>query len=157
MRAAARELDRLQRLPFAAYVSDPCDGRSQGTTAMMDSLPYRNDAALVLKRLIRSLPLRRGVVGIATCDKAGSPAMMMALAGLDHAPGVIVTGGDDVAADRRRGHGEGPVGRGTVTRTARSTSTTRRSRGAGPVGQRAGDASSSGRRRRRRRLPRPWG
>jgi len=92
MRAAAKELDRLQRLPFAAYVSDPCDGRSQGTTAMMDSLPYRNDAALVLKRLIRSLPLRRGVVGIATCDK-GLPAMMMALAGSTTLPGVIVTGG----------------------------------------------------------------
>ena len=53
MQAAARELDRLERLPFAAYVSDPCDGRSQGTTAMMDSLAYRNDAAVVLKRLIR--------------------------------------------------------------------------------------------------------
>ncbi len=38
MRAAAEELDRLEKLPFAAYVSDPCDGRSQGTTAMMDSL-----------------------------------------------------------------------------------------------------------------------
>lgn len=92
MRAAARELDRLEKLPFAGYVSDPCDGRSQGTTAMMDSLPYRNDAALVLKRLIRSLPLRRGVVGIATCDK-GLPAMMMALAGSTTLPGVIVTGG----------------------------------------------------------------
>lgn len=92
MRAAARELDRLQRLPFAAYVSDPCDGRSQGTTAMMDSLPYRNDAALVLKRLVRSLPLRKGVVGIATCDK-GLPAMMMALAGSTSLPGAIVTGG----------------------------------------------------------------
>ena len=38
IRLAARELDRLERLPFAGYVSDPCDGRSQGTTAMMDSL-----------------------------------------------------------------------------------------------------------------------
>src|SRR5689334_4596918 len=31
MRAAADELKQLKRLPFAAYVSDPCDGRSQGT------------------------------------------------------------------------------------------------------------------------------
>ncbi len=92
VRAAAEELNRLQRLPFAAAVSDPCDGRSQGTTAMMDSLPYRNDAAVVLKRLIRSLPLRRGVIGVATCDK-GLPAMMMALAAQHDLPTVIVPGG----------------------------------------------------------------
>ena len=47
---------------------------------MFDSLPYRNDAATVFRRLIRSLPTRRGVLGVATCDK-GLPAMMMALAG----------------------------------------------------------------------------
>ncbi|HUG18955.1 MAG TPA: YjhG/YagF family D-xylonate dehydratase [Planctomycetaceae bacterium] len=92
MQAAARELDRLERLPFAAFVSDPCDGRSQGTTAMMDSLAYRNDAAVVLKRLIRSLPLRSGVIGVATCDK-GLPAMMLALAEQHDLPGVIVPGG----------------------------------------------------------------
>lgn len=92
MQAAARELDRLERLPFAAFVSDPCDGRSQGTTAMMDSLAYRNDAAMVLKRLIRSLPLRRGVIGVATCDK-GLPAMMIALAEQHDLPGIIVPGG----------------------------------------------------------------
>lgn len=92
MKAAAEELTRLERIPFAGYVSDPCDGRSQGTTAMMDSLAYRNDAALVLKRLIRSLPLRKGVVGVATCDK-GLPAMMMALAASHDLCGVIVPGG----------------------------------------------------------------
>ena len=92
VREAARELDRLERLPFAAFVSDPCDGRTQGTTGMMDSLPYRNDAAVVLKRLIRSLPTRRGVIGIATCDK-GLPAMMMALAAQHDLPCVIVPGG----------------------------------------------------------------
>jgi putative YjhG/YagF family dehydratase len=92
MQAAARELDRLEQLPFAAYVSDPCDGRSQGTTAMMDSLAYRNDAALVLKRLIRSLPHRKGVIGVATCDK-GLPAMMLALAGQKNLPSIIVPGG----------------------------------------------------------------
>jgi putative YjhG/YagF family dehydratase len=92
MRAAAEELDRLDKLPFAAYCSDPCDGRSQGTTGMFDSLPYRNDAAVVLKRLIRSLPHRKGVVGVATCDK-GLPATMMALAAMHHLPGVIVPGG----------------------------------------------------------------
>jgi putative YjhG/YagF family dehydratase len=92
MRAAAEELQQLKRLPFAAYVSDPCDGRSQGTTAMMDSLAYRNDAAIVLKRLIRSLPTCKGVVGVATCDK-GLPAMMLALASNHDLAGVIVPGG----------------------------------------------------------------
>ena len=92
MRAAAEELDRLEALPFAAYVSDPCDGRTQGTVGMMDSLAYRNDAAVVLKRLIRSLPTRRGVIGVATCDK-GLPAMMLALAAQKNLPCVIVPGG----------------------------------------------------------------
>lgn len=92
MRAAAEELDRLEALPFAGYVSDPCDGRTQGTIGMMDSLAYRNDAAVVLKRLIRSLPTRRGVIGVATCDK-GLPAMMMALAAQRDLPCVIVPGG----------------------------------------------------------------
>src|ERR1700733_7715662 len=92
VKAAAEELDRLERLPFAAAVSDPCDGRSQGTTAMMDSLPYRNDAAVVMKRLIRSLPLSKGVIGVATCDK-GLPAAMMALAAQHDLPTVIVPGG----------------------------------------------------------------
>jgi putative YjhG/YagF family dehydratase len=90
--AAARELRRLGTVPFAGYCSDPCDGRTQGTVGMFDSLPYRNDAAMVFRRLIRSLPLRTGVVGIATCDK-GLPAMMMALAGCGDLPGVLVPGG----------------------------------------------------------------
>ena len=92
VRAAAEELKSRGVAPFAAAVSDPCDGRTQGTTGMMDSLPYRNDAAIVLRRLIRSLPRRKGVLGIATCDK-GLPAMMLALAGVKRLPGVIVPGG----------------------------------------------------------------
>lgn len=106
MRAAAEELDRLEKLPFAAFVSDPCDGRSQGTTAMMDSLAYRNDAAIVLKRLIRSLPVRKGVIGVATCDK-GLPAMMLALAACHNLPGVIVPGG--VTLPPREGEDAGKV------------------------------------------------
>ncbi len=89
---AARTLRQEGALPFAAYVSDPCDGRSMGTPAMLDSLAYRNDAAIVMRRLIRSLPNRRGVMGIASCDK-GLPAAMMALAGSKKLPGVIVPGG----------------------------------------------------------------
>src|SRR6266851_4967998 len=92
MQAAAAELKRLECLPFAAFVSDPCDGRTQGTTGMMDSLPYRNDAAIVFRRLIRSLPTRQGVLGIATCDK-GLPAMMMALVAMRDVPCVLVPGG----------------------------------------------------------------
>jgi putative YjhG/YagF family dehydratase len=92
MRAAAEQLDKLERLPFAAFVSDPCDGRTQGTVGMMDSLPYRNDAATVFRRLIRSLPLRSGLIGVATCDK-GLPAMMLALASNLRLPGILVPGG----------------------------------------------------------------
>jgi putative YjhG/YagF family dehydratase len=89
---AAREVRALEAIPFAGYVSDPCDGRTQGTPGMFDSLAYRNDAATVFGRLIRSLPTRRGVIGVATCDK-GLPAMMMALAAAGDLPGVIVPGG----------------------------------------------------------------
>ena len=89
---AARELRERGAIPFAGFVTDPCDGRSQGTAAMFDSLPYRNDAAIVLRRLVRSLPTGRGVIGVATCDK-GHPAMMMALAGARDRPGVLVPGG----------------------------------------------------------------
>ena len=39
----------------------------------------------VFRRLIRSLPTRRGVMGVATCDK-GLPAMMMALAAAPDLP-----------------------------------------------------------------------
>ena len=60
VQAAAEELKRLGVVPFAGMVSDPCDGRTQGTAGMMDSLPYRNDAAIVFRRLIRSLPRRQG-------------------------------------------------------------------------------------------------
>jgi putative YjhG/YagF family dehydratase len=90
--AAARELQNLKAMPFAAFCSDPCDGRTQGTPGMFDSLPYRNDAAQVFRRLIRSLPTRAGVMGVATCDK-GLPAMMMALAAMRELPCILVPGG----------------------------------------------------------------
>ena len=98
MEAAARTLTAQGAIPFAGYVSDPCDGRTNGTSGMLDSLPYRNDAATVLRRLIRSLPTGRGVLGIATCDK-GLPAMMMALAGTGHLPAVLVPGGVTLLAE----------------------------------------------------------
>ena len=89
---AARELHSLRAVPFAGSCTDPCDGRTQGTDGMLDSLPYRNDAAMVLRRLMRSLPTRKGVIGIATCDK-GLPAMMMALASSGPLPSILVPGG----------------------------------------------------------------
>jgi len=95
--AAARQLSALGAIPFAGYCTDPCDGRTQGTTGMFDSLPYRNDAAIVLSRLARSLPTRRGVIGVATCDK-GLPAMMMALAGMHDFPAVLIPGGVTLGA-----------------------------------------------------------
>jgi len=98
MRAAAEEARTAGCIPFAGYCTDPCDGRTQGTRGMMDSLPYRNDAAVVLGRLIRSLPTGAGVIGVATCDK-GLPAMMMALAGAHDLPTVVVPGGVTLPAD----------------------------------------------------------
>ena len=92
MQEAAHEFKALGSIPFAGYCSDPCDGRTQGTVGMMDSLAYRNDAAQVLRRLVRSLPTRKGVVGVATCDK-GLPAMMQALAGTPNLPCVLIPGG----------------------------------------------------------------
>jgi len=115
---AARTLKRAGAVPFAAYCSDPCDGRTQGTPGMFDSLPYRNDAAMLFRRLIRSLPARRGVLGIATCDK-GLPAMMMSLAGMKQLPAVLVPGG--VSLPPEHGEDAGKVqSLGLDTRMAKS-------------------------------------
>ena len=92
MQAAAETFSNNKTIPYAGFVSDPCDGRSQGTIGMFDSLPYRNDAAIVLRRLIRSLPTRKGVMGVATCDK-GLPAMLLALAAQRDLPCVLTPGG----------------------------------------------------------------
>lgn len=126
MEAVAREVAQLDGVPFAGFCSDPCDGRTQGTRGMMDSLPYRNDAAIVMRRLIRSLPTAKGVVGVATCDK-GLPAMMMALAGCGHLPGVLVPGGVSLLSEdtedlgkvqslgARYAHGEISLGEAAAT------------------------------------------
>ncbi|GAB4578574.1 MAG: xylonate dehydratase YagF [Anaerolineales bacterium] len=98
VKEAAQTIRAHNGIPFSVTVSDPCDGRSQGTTGMFDSLPYRNDAAMTMRRLIRSLPTRQGVMGVATCDK-GLPAMMLALAGVRDLPGIIVPGGVTLPAE----------------------------------------------------------
>ena len=154
MQAAAEELARLECLPFAAFVTDPCDGRTQGTTGMMDSLAYRNDAAIVFRRLIRSLPTRRGVLGIATCDK-GLPAMMMALVG--HARPALRARARrrDLAAARRRGRRQGPVDRRAL-RPRRAHPGARAGAGLPRLRhRRAAAASSWARRPPRRWSPRP--
>jgi putative YjhG/YagF family dehydratase len=97
--AAARQFAALGTVPFVGYLTDPCDGRSQGTPGMFDSLAFRNDACSVLRRLIRSLPTGRGVMGIATCDKA-HPAMMMALAGMSGLPVILVPGGSTLPPEQ---------------------------------------------------------
>lgn len=105
VKAAAYEMRSLKSVPFAVFCSDPCDGRTQGTTGMLDSLPYRNDAAQVFRRQARSLPTAKGVLGIASCDK-GLPAMMMALAGLRDRPVAIVPGGVTLAPSRGEDAGQ---------------------------------------------------
>ena len=99
MQAAAHELKAMGAVPFAGACTDPCDGRTQGTPGMYDSLPYRNDAASIFRRLIRSLPTRRGVIGVATCDK-GMPAMTMALASMRDLPSILVPGGVTLLAEK---------------------------------------------------------
>lgn len=105
MEEAARTISAAGGVPFAGYVSDPCDGRTNGTAGMLDSLPYRNDAAVVFRRLIRSLPTRRGVLGVATCDK-GLPAMLMALAGTSDLPTILVPGGVTLLAEEAEDTGK---------------------------------------------------
>ncbi len=149
MQSAASELKALGAVPFAGYCTDPCDGRTQGTTGMFDSLPYRNDAAIVFRRLIRSLPTRRGVLGFATCDK-GLPAMMMALAGSGTLPCVLVPGGVMLAPEQ----GEDTAFVQTIgARFAHGAVTLERGMprpAAAPAHRRAEDASSSAPPRRRR-------
>jgi len=98
VREAAETLRDQGAISFAAYCTDPCDGRTQGTDGMMDSLAYRNDAAMVIRRLVRSLPTRDGVIGVGTCDK-GLPAMMLGLAGCSDLPGIIIPGGVTLPAE----------------------------------------------------------
>lgn len=99
VKAAADKVMDLGGVPYAAYVTDPCDGRTQGTTGMFDSLPYRNDASTVFKRLIRSLPTRKAVMGVAACDK-GLPAMVMALASMHDLPTILVPGGSTLMPNK---------------------------------------------------------
>ncbi|SUB34239.1 dihydroxy-acid dehydratase [[Pasteurella] mairii] len=99
MNEAADTVKKAGFVPHAAFVTDPCDGRSQGTIGMFDSLPYRNDAAIVMRRLMRSLPTRKAIIGVASCDK-GLPAMMMALAGQKNDSTILIPGGATLAPNK---------------------------------------------------------
>ena len=92
LEAAAQEFAAAGAVPFAAFCTDPCDGRTQGHPGMFDSLAYRNDAAMVFRRLARSLPGLRGLLGVGGCDKS-MPALLMALGSLRDLPGLIVPAG----------------------------------------------------------------
>lgn len=105
MKAAAEAIKANKALPYAVYVSDPCDGRTQGTNGMFDSLPYRNDASIVMRRLIRSLPNAKAVIGIATCDK-GLPATMMALASQHDIATVLIPCGATLPAQGGEDNGK---------------------------------------------------
>ena len=155
VRAAAETFRAEGVVPFAAYCSDPCDGRTQGTTGMFDSLPYRNDAAITMRRLIRSLPRRSGVMGIATCDK-GLPATMLALAGVSDLPGIVVPGGVTLPANGAEDAGK-VQSIGARFAHGSSASKTRRSPVAARAAHQAADASSSAPRRRHRSSPRHSG
>ena len=133
VREAAETLRSQGAIPFAAYCSDPCDGRTQGTTGMFDSLPYRNDAAIVMRRLIRSLPTAAGVMAVATCDK-GLPATLLALAASGQLPGVVVPGGVTLpAAGAERSNATSAVSPGFNVTVLRLTPCTETPRAARPI------------------------
>ena len=155
MQAAAEELKSKGAIPFAGFCTILCDGRTQGTTGMMDSLAYRNDAAQVFRRLIRSLPTRHGVIGVATCDK-GLPAMMIALASMHELPCVLAPGGVTLPAEAAEDAGA------VQSIGARFAHGELSLEDAAALGCRLADrrvaaASSSARRRRLRSSARRWG
>ena len=93
MQAAAEELKALGRPAVRGVLHRPVrrPHAGHGRHDRQPGLPQRRRASC-FRRLIRSLPTRRGVLGVATCDK-GLPAMMMALAAMRDLPCVLVPGG----------------------------------------------------------------
>ena len=67
--AAAQELKSAGAVPSRAHApTRAMDDRKERPQCSI-ALPYRNDAATIFRRFIRSLPTRDAVVGVATCDK----------------------------------------------------------------------------------------
>ena len=114
VKAAAEELAKLRCIPFAGAVTDPCDGRTQGTAGMYDSLPYRNDSSQVMRRLDAKPP--------DACGRHGRGDVRQGTARDDDGAGVAARQADDSGArrrdargqHRRRRHGEGADHRGTL-------------------------------------------
>ena len=105
-------------MPFAAALHGSlrwADAGDRGDVRQPAVPERRGD---VFRRLIRSLPTRHGVIGVATCDK-GLPAMMMALAGMHDLPARLVPGGVTLPAGGRRRRGEGADDRSAVVARAR--------------------------------------
>ncbi len=94
--------DALRRLSSAIPATDA----HREPPACSTACPTATTPLIVLRRLIRSLPTRQGVLGVATCDK-GLPAMMVALAGCSDLPAILVPGGVTLPGDRRRGRRQG--------------------------------------------------
>ncbi len=143
LRRARRRAVRRLRAPTRATAARRA--RRACSTACRTATTPR----MVLRRLIRSLPTRRGVLGVATCDK-GLPAMMMALAA--HArPAVRARARRrDAAADARARTPARCRRSAPASRTARSRWRRRPSWAAAPAARPAAAASSSARRPRRR-------
>ena len=106
VRAAAEEVRRLGGVPYAGDCSDPATAAPRHARHVRQPrLSQRR--GLGLRRLARSIPNARGVMGVATCDK-GLPAMMMALAGLRRLPVRDRAGRGDASADARGGRRDDP-------------------------------------------------
>ena len=151
MQAAAEEL-RPTRLRAVRRVRAPTPATAarRARPGMMDSLPYRNDAAMVLRRLIRSLPTRQG--------RARRGHLRQGPAGDDDGPGrrmrdlpcVLVPGGVTLPPTRRRGRRARSRRSAPASPTARSRWRRPPSWAAAPARRPAAAASSSAPRRRRR-------
>ena len=150
MEAAAKELKSHRRRSVrGATAPTRATAARRAPPACSIRLPYRNDAAIVFRRLIRSLPTRGGVIGVATCDK-GLPAMMMALAGTRDLPCVLVPGGVTLLAEEGEDAGKVQI---VGARFAHGQITLRRcgrGRCAAPARRPGGGCQFLGRRRRRR-------
>jgi hypothetical protein len=75
-------------------------GVAKAPKGCLIACPIVTTPPLFFRRLIRSLPTRHAVIGVATCDK-GLPAMLIALAGTPNLPTILVPGGCDITPYRR--------------------------------------------------------
>ena len=98
MDAAAKELKSLGRGAVRRLLHGSVRRADTGHSGHVRQPAIPQRCGFVFRRLIRSLPTRSGVIGVATCDK-GLPAMMMALAGTRDLPCVLIPGGVTLLAE----------------------------------------------------------